>query len=75
MNIRPISFNYNYNYMDKQESPSDFVLTPVRYNYLHDLEFDIIADTIRSKNLKNQMGSKLSQLKKNINNFINGNNS
>lgn len=73
MNISPISFNYNY--MDRQGTPKDFVLTPVRYNTLHDLEFDIIADTIRSKNLKNQMNSRLAQLKKNITGFINGNNS
>ncbi len=70
MNISPISFRYNY--IDKQSSAKDFEIMPVRYNALSDLEFDIIADTIRSKNMKNQMNYKLAQLKKNISTFING---
>lgn len=73
MKISPINFKMNHN--DKQCSAKDFTPSPVRYNSLQDLEFDIIADKIKSENLKNQMNLKLSQLKKNINNFINHNNS
>lgn len=72
MRISPINFQINYN--DNQSSAKDFTPSPVRYNTLHDIEFDIIADKIRSENLKNQMNLKLSQLKRNINSFINRDN-
>lgn len=69
MKISPVKFQINYT--DNQNSPKDFMPNAVRYNSLHDLEFDIIADKIRSENLKNQMNKKLSQLKRNISGFIN----
>lgn len=72
MRISPINFQLNYN--DNQGSAKDFIPTLRRYNTLQDLEFDIIADKIRSENLKNQMNVKLSQLKRNISNFINRDN-
>lgn len=63
--------HYQINFGDNHTPAREFNPTLVRYNRLHDLEFDIIADKIRSENLKNQMNLKLSQLKRNINNFIN----
>ena len=66
--------NYQVNFGNNHNSIKDFTPSPVRYNRLRDIEFDIIADKIRSENLKNQMNLKLSQLKKNINSFINGDN-
>lgn len=72
MRISPIRFQLNN--IDAQSNAREFMPTSIRYNQLHDLEFDIIADKIRSENLKNQMNLKLTQLKKNISSFINKNN-
>lgn len=71
MRISPIRFNINR--CDTSASAKDFTPVSTRYNALHDMEFDIIADKIRSENLKNQMNLQLARLKRNINNFINGN--
>ncbi len=72
MRMRITPRPYQINMGSNQSSFKEFNPTPIRYNRLHDLEFDIIADKIRSENLKNQMNLKLSQLKKNINDFIKG---
>lgn len=69
MRISPIRFQISCT--DNQTSARDFMPTAVRNNSLHDIEFDIIADKIRSENLKNQMNKKLSQLKRNISGFVN----
>lgn len=69
MRVHPIRITLNKS--DKFAQPKDFVPTWTRYNNLHDIEFDIIADKIRAENLKNQMNLKLAQIKKSINNFIN----
>ena len=62
---------YSINYRNKN-TLKDQNPTLIRTNKLHeDLEFDIIADKIKSENLKNQMNLKLSKLKRNINDFIN----
>ena len=71
MRISPISFGINYN--DKPVSFSaekDYVPTTVRHNSLADMEFDIIADTIRCQNLKNQMNVRLMNLKRNLSNCM-----
>lgn len=41
---------------------------------LRDLEFDMVADKIRSENIKNQMNIKIPYLKRNLSSFINGQN-
>ena len=71
MRISPISFGINYNdRIVTSSEEKDYVPTTVRHNSLADLEFDIIADTIRSQNLKNQMNVRLMNLKRNLNNCM-----
>ena len=68
MKISPI--NYGINHIEKAtnvEEQSTFVPTTVRRNSLADMEFNIIADTIRSQNLKNQMNVRLMNLKRSLN--------
>lgn len=66
MRISPISFGLNY--QEKISSgASDFVPTTVRHNSLSDMEFNIIADTIRCQNLKNQMNVRLMNLRRSLN--------
>lgn len=45
----------------------NYIPTTVRRNSLADMEFNIIADTIRCQNLKNQMNVRLMNLKKSLN--------
>ena len=40
-----------------------------RHNSLSDMDFNIIADTIRCQNLKNQMNVRLMNLKRNLGNY------
>ncbi|MDD3236915.1 MAG: hypothetical protein PHV37_02310 [Candidatus Gastranaerophilales bacterium] len=72
MRVSPIRFQINN--LEKKGNARDFIPSTVRYNQLHDMEFDIIAERIRAENLKNQMNLKLAQLKQSISKFINGNN-
>ena len=68
MRISPISFGISP--AEKSCVAADlknFVPTTVRHNALADMEFNIIADTIRSQNLKNQMNDRLMNLKRNLN--------
>lgn len=68
MKISPI--NYNLNHVDKAtnaDNTNALVPTTVRHNSLADMEFNIIADTIRSQNLKNQMNVRLMNLKRSLN--------
>ena len=41
--------------------------TTVRHNSLSDMEFSIVADKIRSQNLKNQMDVRLMTLRRSLN--------
>ena len=50
-----------------EKSASVFIPVTSRKNSLADMEFNIIADTIRCQNLKNQMNIRLMNLKKNLN--------
>lgn len=75
MKISPISFGLNNNLIDCTErnttvANSDIVPTTVRHNSLSDMEFNIIADTIRCQNLKNQMNVRLMNLRRNLNNCM-----
>ena len=75
MKISPISFGLNNNLVDVTErnttvANSDIVPTTVRHNSLSDMEFNIIADTIRCQNLKNQMNVRLMNLRRNLNNCM-----
>ncbi|MBQ3640629.1 hypothetical protein II906_01665 [bacterium] len=68
MRISPINFRTNNvsakrSYTAKQ---ADDIHTTSRQNSLSDMEFNIIADTIRSQNLKNQMDVRLMNLKRQI---------
>ena len=63
MHIQPIRFHFN-----KLNSASDFMPTPVRYNALRDVEFDIIANEIKAKSLKTPLG--LLRLKKSLDDFV-----
>ncbi len=67
MKISPISFGLNYQEKNISANDSDFVPTTVRHNSLSDMEFNIIADTIRCQNLKNQMNVRLMNLRRNLN--------
>ncbi|MCD7780177.1 MAG: hypothetical protein LUH05_05845 [Candidatus Gastranaerophilales bacterium] len=65
MKISPISFGVNST--EKISSASkDYIPTTVRHNSLSDMDFNIIADTIRCQNLKNQMNVRLSNLKRSL---------
>ena len=75
MKISPISFGLNNNLIEVTErnttvANSDIVPTTVRHNSLSDMEFNIIADTIRCQNLKNQMNVRLMNLRRNLNNCM-----
>ena len=71
MKISPISFGLNSTTRNTISGEiSDFVPTTVRRNSLSDMEFNIIADTIRCQNLKNQMNVRLMNLRKSLNNYM-----
>ena len=53
-----------------QNIQKEIVETTVRHNSLADMEFNIIADTLRSQNLRNQMNVRLMNLKRNLNNCM-----
>lgn len=67
MKISPISFGINN--FDKSfcAANTDFVQTTQRRNSLEDMDFNIIADTIRCQNLKNQMNVRLINLRNSLN--------
>ena len=64
MKISPIRFGLN-NY-NKTSLNADSVKLTQRKNSLADMEFDIIQDTIRSQNLRNQMNIRLMNLKRSL---------
>ena len=68
MRISPINFRTSvssaYHFAADKH---DDIHTTVRKNALSDMEFNIIADAIRSQNLKNQMDVRLRHLKQNLN--------
>ena len=67
MKISPIILSTTSMEKTSAFSSSNFVPTTVRHNSLSDMEFNIIADTIRSQNLKNQMNIRLRSLKEKLN--------
>ncbi len=69
MQVSPISFGLNR--IERAAVPAkDIVSTTVRHNSLSDMDFNIIADTIRCQNLKNQMNVRLMNLKRSLNNCM-----
>ena len=69
MRISPINFKTNISSGTHFTSDKhNDVHTTVRKNALSDMEFNIIADAIRSQNLKNQMDVRLMNLKRNLSN-------
>ncbi len=69
--MRLQSFGFQHHKVDFGNQNNNIIPAPSRQNLLHDeVTFSIIADKIRSQSLKNQMNTKLSQLKKNIDKFI-----
>lgn len=67
MKISPISFGMNSVEKGLISDSSNQVPTTIRHNALADMEFNIIADTIRCQNLKNQMNVRLMNLRRNLN--------
>ena len=67
MRISPISFGINHVEKSPISDTTNLVPTTVRHNSLADMEFNIIADTIRCQNLKNQMNVRLMNLRRNLN--------
>ena len=65
MRISPINFGINN--IEKPAASNDFVPKTVRRNSLSDMDFNIIADTIRCQNLKNQMNVRLMNLRRSLN--------
>lgn len=67
MKISPVRFGINN--VEKGITPDceNQVQTTTRHNALADMEFNIIADTIRCQNLKNQMNVRLMNLRRNLN--------
>ncbi len=72
MKISPVSFGISakpaVRNMPKAQAHSEYIPTTQRKNSLADMEFNIIADTIRCQNLKNQMNVRLMNLKRQLNN-------
>ena len=68
MRILPIQ--YGFSSIEKASSANGYVPTTSRHNSLSDMDFNIIADTIRCQNLKNQMNVRLMNLKRNLNSCI-----
>ena len=67
MRISPINFGINQVGTGSVSDSTNLVPTTVRHNSLADMEFNIIADTIRCQNLKNQMNVRLMNLRRNLN--------
>lgn len=68
MKISPISFGIRPTEKSCVAADiTELVPTTVRHNALADMEFNIIADTIRCQNLKNQMNVRLMSLRRNLN--------
>ena len=65
MRISPITAGLNR--LEKATIANDFVPTTVRHNSLSDMDFNIITDTIRCQNLKNQMNVRLMNLRRSLN--------
>ena len=65
MKVSPINFSLNQ--AEKANNSNDFIHTTVRHNSLSDMDFNIIADTIRCQNLKNQMNVRLMNLRRSLN--------
>lgn len=71
MRISPISFGISVSpERNTTVANTDFVPTTIRHNSLADMEFNIITDTIRCQNLKNQMNVRLMNLRRNLNNCM-----
>lgn len=68
MRISPVSFGLNRT--EKSNSANNYVPVTIRHNSLSDMDFNIIADTIRCQNLKNQMDVRLMNLKRSLNHTI-----
>lgn len=64
MRIAPI--NASISHLEKSTLTNDFIPTTSRHNSLSDMDFNIIADTIRCQNLKNQMNVRLMNLKRSL---------
>lgn len=72
MNVSPVNFQSSYG--NKQISTAKSATSPLFNNSIQDMEFDMVADKIKSENIKNQMNVNISHLKRNLSNFINKNN-
>ncbi len=74
MKVSPISFGISpkttIQSVPKEQSQSEYIPTTQRKNSLADMEFNIIADTIRCQNLKNQMNVRLMNLRRRLNNCM-----
>ena len=68
MKISPINFGISRTDKVSSLDSKNYVPTTFRHNSLSDMEFNIIADTIRSQNLRNQMNVRLMHLKRNLDN-------
>lgn len=67
MNITPVNSGISSFEKPIVADVKDYIPTTVRSNSLADMEFNIIADTIRCQNLKNQMNVRLMNLRKSLN--------
>ena len=65
MRILPAYFNPA---AEKSSASPQYIPATSRRNPLADMEFNIIADTIRCQNLKKQMSIRLMNLKRSLNN-------
>ena len=74
MKISPVNFGTssinNSQNITSQLNSSSYIPTTQRKNSLADMEFNIIADTIRCQNLKNQINVRLMNLRHRLNNCM-----
>ncbi|MBQ9244791.1 hypothetical protein IJ182_00820 [bacterium] len=68
MRISPINFGTGQ--IRNSCVARDYVPTTIRHNSLSDMDFNIIADTIRCQNLQNQMNVRLMSLRRTLNNCV-----
>ena len=62
--------NFEANQSNKSCVAKDYVPTTVRHNSLSDIDFNIVADTIRCQNLQNQMNVRLMTLRRTLNSCV-----
>ena len=68
--MKILRVNYTIGHIEKANSANNYIPATTRHNSLSDVDFNLIADTIRCQNLKNQLNVRLVSLKRSLNNYM-----